>query len=53
MNRREFLKTAAAGAALSTLGPYVAGTADAKPVRVGLIGALVGLASWTPAGCCR
>jgi predicted dehydrogenase len=42
MNRRDFLKTtAAAGAAgviLPTFGAYVAGAADTKPLRVGLIG---------------
>jgi len=39
MNRRDLLKTAAAGAALSTFGAYVAGAADAKPLRAGIIGA--------------
>ena len=38
MNRRDFLKAGAAGLALSTLGGYVAGAADQKPMRVGLIG---------------
>ena len=38
MNRRQFIKTSAAGLALSTLGGYVAGAADQKPIRVGLIG---------------
>jgi predicted dehydrogenase len=39
MNRREFLSAgAAAGLALSSLGGYVAGAADQKPLRVGLIG---------------
>src|SRR4051812_10060857 len=39
MNRREFLRAgAAAGIALSTFAPYVAGAADTKPLRVGLIG---------------
>src|SRR5262249_32314186 len=37
MNRREFLHTSAAGLALSA-GGYFAAAADAKPVRVGLIG---------------
>jgi len=39
MNRREFLSAgAAAGLAAAALGPHVAGAADAKPVRAGLIG---------------
>ncbi len=39
MNRREFLKAgAAAGVALSTFNAYVAGAADQKPFRVGVIG---------------
>lgn len=38
MNRREFLKATAAGLAMSALGGYVAGAADQKPLRVGLIG---------------
>src|SRR5687768_14466661 len=38
MNRRDFLKTSAAGLAASTLGGYVAHAADRKPYRVGLIG---------------
>ncbi len=37
MNRREFLKASVAGIALSSLSGYVVG-ADAKPMRVGLIG---------------
>src|SRR5580698_10513478 len=38
MNRRQFLKTSAAGVAASMLGGYVAHAADEKPYRVGLIG---------------
>ena len=38
MNRRDFLKTSAAGVALSMLPGYVAYAADHKPYRVGLIG---------------
>ena len=38
MNRRQFLKTAAAGAAISMLPGYVAYCDDRKPYRVGLIG---------------
>jgi len=39
MNRREFLKTSAAGVAASMLGGgYVAYAADQKTYRVGLIG---------------
>src|SRR5690348_3242177 len=38
MNRRDFLKAGAAGVATSMLGGYVAGAADQKKYRVGLIG---------------
>jgi predicted dehydrogenase len=38
MDRREFLRTAAAGAALSTVGSYVPLYAQTKTRRVGLIG---------------
>ncbi|HXE55317.1 MAG TPA: Gfo/Idh/MocA family oxidoreductase [Tepidisphaeraceae bacterium] len=38
MNRRDFLKTTAAGAAASMLGGYVAYGAEQKTYRVGLIG---------------
>ncbi|HEY2589025.1 MAG TPA: Gfo/Idh/MocA family oxidoreductase [Tepidisphaeraceae bacterium] len=38
MNRRDFLKAGAAGAAASMMGGYVAYAADQKPYRVGLIG---------------
>ncbi|MDB5331715.1 MAG: oxidoreductase domain protein [Phycisphaerales bacterium] len=38
MNRRDFLKATAAGVALSTFGAHVAGAADVKPIRVGVIG---------------
>ena len=42
MNRREFLRAGAgalaAGAALTAFTPHVAYAADAKPMRVGLIG---------------
>ncbi len=38
MNRRQFLQSTAAAAALSTLGGYVAYAADEKPLRAGLIG---------------
>ena len=38
MNRRDFLKAGAAGLTLPMLGAHVAGAADAKPLRVGLIG---------------
>ena len=38
MNRREFLRATAAGAALSTLGNYVPAYAQPKARRVGLIG---------------
>src|SRR5947209_13011479 len=39
MNRRDFLKTAAAGAALSAFGAHVAGAADSKTYRTAIIGA--------------
>src|SRR5438270_10431143 len=39
MNRRDFLKTSAATAALATFGAHVAGAADSKTYRVGIIGA--------------
>ena len=39
MNRRDFLKTTAAAAALSTFGAHVAGAADSKTLRAGIIGA--------------
>jgi predicted dehydrogenase len=39
MNRRDFLKTTAATAALTGFGAHVAGAADSKIYRVGLIGA--------------
>jgi predicted dehydrogenase len=38
MNRRDFLKAGAAGLTLPMIGAYAAGAADAKPLRVGLIG---------------
>src|SRR5690348_6089999 len=38
MNRRDFLKATAAGAALSTFGAHVAGAADSKTYRVAIIG---------------
>jgi predicted dehydrogenase len=38
MHRRHFLKTTAAGLALSTFGAHVAGAAEQKTYRVGLIG---------------
>jgi len=38
MNRREFLRATAAGAALSTLGNFVPAYGQPKPRRVGLIG---------------
>jgi predicted dehydrogenase len=38
MNRREFLKAGAAGLAAGILTPHVAGAADDKPLRAGLIG---------------
>ena len=38
MNRRDFLKASAGAVAMSALGGYVAGAADPKPLRVGLIG---------------
>jgi predicted dehydrogenase len=38
MNRRQFLRTSAAGLALSALGGYAAELADQKPKRVALIG---------------
>jgi len=38
MNRRQFLKTSAAGVAASMLGGYFAHAADEKSYRVGLIG---------------
>src|ERR1041385_9416221 len=38
MNRRDFLKAGAAGLALSAMNHHVAGAADQKPLRVGLIG---------------
>jgi predicted dehydrogenase len=38
MDRRSFLKTSAAGLALSATGRYAAAFADQKPLRVGLIG---------------
>jgi len=39
MNRREFLKAGAATAALATFGAHVAGAADSKTYRAGIIGA--------------
>jgi predicted dehydrogenase len=39
MNRRDFLKTAAVGAAAMALNAHVAGAADQKVMKVGLIGA--------------
>jgi predicted dehydrogenase len=39
MNRRDFLKATAAGAALSTFGAHVAGASDSKTYRVAIIGA--------------
>ena len=39
MNRRDFLKTTAATAALSAFGAYVSGAADDKPFRAAIIGA--------------
>lgn len=38
MNRRDFLKASAGAVVASALGGYVAGAADQKPLRVGLIG---------------
>jgi predicted dehydrogenase len=38
MNRREFLRTSAAGLALSTMGNFAPAYAQPKPKRVGLIG---------------
>jgi len=38
MNRREFLRAAGAGVALSTIGNYVPAYAQPRPKRVGLIG---------------
>ena len=38
MNRREFLRTTAAGVALSTVSSFVPAYAEPKPRRVGLIG---------------
>src|ERR1051326_737511 len=38
MNRRKFLGASAGALALSALQPYVAGAAEAKTMRVGLIG---------------
>jgi predicted dehydrogenase len=38
MNRRDFLSTAGAGLALSSLPPVHAGQSGTKPIRVGLIG---------------
>jgi predicted dehydrogenase len=38
MNRRDFLKAGAAGLTLPMIGAYAAAAADAKPLRVGLIG---------------
>lgn len=38
MHRRDFLKTSAAATAALALNAHVAGAADAKPLRVGLIG---------------
>ena len=38
MNRRDFLKAGAAGLTLPMIGAHVAGAADQKPVRAGLIG---------------
>jgi predicted dehydrogenase len=38
MDRRQFLKSGAAGLALSAAGGYAAGFADRRPLRVGLIG---------------
>ena len=39
MNRRDVIKTGAAGLAVSMFAPHVAGAADEKTYRVGLIGA--------------
>jgi predicted dehydrogenase len=39
MNRRHFLKTSAAGLALSAIGGHVAGATEQKTYRTGLIGA--------------
>ena len=39
INRRQFLQTASAGLAISTLGTYGADLVNQKPKRVGLIGA--------------
>ncbi len=39
MNRRDVIKTGAAGLAVSMLAPHVAGAAEEKTYRVGLIGA--------------
>ena len=38
MQRRQFLKTTAAGLALSAFGYHAAGTAEQKTFRAGLIG---------------
>src|SRR5580704_14247155 len=38
MNRRDFLRAGAAGAALSAAAPYAPAFADDKPIRAGLIG---------------
>ena len=38
MNRRQFLKAGTAGLALGALAPHVAGAADSKPLRAGVIG---------------
>src|SRR6187200_2161467 len=38
LNRRQLLHTTAAGLTVSALGHYTAHAADAKPLRVGLIG---------------
>jgi predicted dehydrogenase len=38
MNRRDFLRTSSLVLAASALAPHVAGAADQKPLRVGLIG---------------
>ncbi|HEV3022889.1 MAG TPA: Gfo/Idh/MocA family oxidoreductase, partial [Pirellulales bacterium] len=38
MNRRQFIKTTAAGLAVSTYGVHVSGAAERKSYRVGLIG---------------
>src|SRR5687767_15918791 len=38
MNRRDFLKTSAVALAATALAPHVAGAADQKTLRAGLIG---------------